>query len=96
MSNQEPEYYWSIPTADIFRQINGLESEGERERQKELGLASSEANLRLTKYGKNVVEAKKKTGSLTLLIFLVVLLDCTFIMSVHDCTPERGYCAKQS
>jgi hypothetical protein len=53
MANQEPEYYWSIPTADIFRQINGLESEGERERQKELGLASSEANLRLAKYGKN-------------------------------------------
>jgi hypothetical protein len=49
MTNQELDYYWGMPTADIFRQVNNLESEEERERLQEVGLSSSEANLRLGK-----------------------------------------------
>lgn len=86
MTNQELEYYWSIPTADIFKQINSLESEEEREQQQELGLSSSEANLRLTKYGKNVVDKKKEKDLLSLLIAqfkspIILLLIFTAILS---------------
>ncbi|MGB7954401.1 MAG: cation-transporting P-type ATPase, partial [Candidatus Nitrosopolaris sp.] len=62
MTNQEPDYYWSIPTADLFRQFdNTITEEGRRRQQQlEVGLTSAEANLRLLKYGKNMVESKKE------------------------------------
>lgn len=68
MKNPELDYYWSMPTADLFREINSCEIVEERDRLQEVGLSSSEANLRLTKYGKNIVEVKKKTDLLSLLI----------------------------
>ena len=69
MTNQEPDYYWSIPTADLFRQFDKtITEEGRRQQQQEAGLTSKEANLRLSKYGKNMVESKKKIDSLSLLI----------------------------
>jgi len=69
LANQEPDYYWSIPTADLFRQINGNTTERERKRQlQEVGLTFTESNLRLSKYGKNLIEEKKKANLLSLLI----------------------------
>ncbi|MGB7954390.1 MAG: cation-transporting P-type ATPase, partial [Candidatus Nitrosopolaris sp.] len=88
MTNQEPDYYWSIPTADLFRQFdNTITEEGRRQQQQqEVGLASTEANLRLIKYGKNMVESKKKTDSLSLLISqfkspIIVIFIFTSILS---------------
>jgi magnesium-transporting ATPase (P-type) len=85
MTNQEPDYYWSIPTADLFQRFNII-TEEEREQKQEVGLTSAEANLRLTKYGKNLVEAKKKTDSLSLLISqfkspIIVIFIFTSILS---------------
>jgi magnesium-transporting ATPase (P-type) len=59
-NNQEQEYYhyWSIPTADL-QQVNNTT---------EAGLTSKEANLRVSKFGKNLVKSKKKTDLLSLLI----------------------------
>jgi len=69
LANQEPDYYCSIPTADLFRQINGNTTERERKRQlQEVGLTFTESNLRLSKYGKNLIEEKKKANLLSLLI----------------------------
>ena len=57
-NNQEQEYYhyWSIPTADLQQVNNTTEA------------ASKEANLRVSKFGKNLVKSKKKTDLLSLLI----------------------------
>ena len=68
MTNQEPDYYWSIPTADLFQRFNNISTQEQIEQQQQVGLTPAEANLRLTKYGKNLVEAKKKTDSISLLI----------------------------
>ena len=87
MTNQEPDY-WSIPTADLFRQFDNTITEGGRrqQQQQEVGLTSTEANLRLLKYGKNMVESKKKTDSLSLLISqfkspIIVIFIFTSILS---------------
>jgi hypothetical protein len=55
MTNQEPEHYWSIPTADLFRQVNNITSQEEEKGQRpqrlqEVGLTTTEANRRLSKY----------------------------------------------
>ena len=67
MTNQEPDHYWSIPTADLFRQVNNITSQEEKGQQpqqlQEVGLTNTEANRRLSKYGKNLVESKRKTDS---------------------------------
>jgi Mg2+-importing ATPase len=69
MTNQEPDYYWSIPTADVLRQFNSIITEQERKQQlQEVGLTSTEANLRLSKYGKKIIEGKNKANLLSLLI----------------------------
>jgi P-type Mg2+ transporter len=69
MTNQELDYYWSIPTADLFRQFDKTSTEEERRQQlQEVGLTSTESNLRLSKYGKNLIEEKKKPNLLSLLI----------------------------
>jgi len=87
MTNQEPDYYWSIPTADLFRQFdNTITEKARRRQQQEVGLTSTEANLRLLKYGKNMVESKKKTDSLSLLISqfkspIIVIFIFTSILS---------------
>jgi len=66
MTNQEPDYYWSIPTTDLFRQME--EEKGQQPQQlQEVGLTYTEANRRLSKYGKNLVDSKRKTDSLSLL-----------------------------
>jgi hypothetical protein len=38
-TNQEPDYYWSIPTADLFQRFNII-TEEEREQKQEVGLDS--------------------------------------------------------
>ena len=86
MTNQEPDYYWSIPIADLFQRLNNITTEEEREQQQEVGLTSAEANLRLSKYGKNLVEAKKNTELLSLLISqfkspIIVIFIFTSILS---------------
>jgi len=82
-NNQEQEYhyFWSIPTTDLLRQFNKTE-----EKQQEAGLTSTEANLKLRKFGKNLVKSKKKTGLLSLLISqfkspIIVIFIFTSILS---------------
>jgi P-type Mg2+ transporter len=90
MTNQEPDYYWSIPTADLFLQVNNITSQEEKGQQlqqlQEVGLTTIEANRRLSKYGKNLVESKKKTDSLSLLLSqfkspIIVIFIFTSILS---------------
>jgi Mg2+-importing ATPase len=64
-NHEEDYFYWSIPTADLLQQFN---NNADREKQQEAGLTSTEANLRLSKYGKNIVKSKKKTNLLSLLV----------------------------
>src|SRR6476661_6349619 len=67
-NNQQEDYsYWSIPVADLIQKLNGTALEKPQE-YKEIGLSSTEANLRLSNYGKNLVKPKKKTDLLSLLI----------------------------
>jgi P-type Mg2+ transporter len=82
-NNQEQEYhyFWSIPTTDLLRQFNKTE-----EKQQEAGLTSTEANLKLRRFGKNLVKSKKKTGLLSLLISqfkspIIVIFIFTSILS---------------
>ena len=63
-NNQEEDYsYWSIPTADLIQELNNTTQE-----YPETGLTSTQANRRLSNYGKNLVKPKKKTDLLSLLI----------------------------
>ena len=60
--------------------------EEDNNNKQEVGLTSTEANLRLLKYGKNMVESKKKTDSLSLLISqfkspIIVIFIFTSILS---------------
>jgi Mg2+-importing ATPase len=65
---QEEDYsYWSIPTADLIQQLNETAWKKPQEYQ-ETGLTSTEANVRLSKYGKNLVKPKKKADLLSLFI----------------------------
>jgi len=67
-NNQEEDYcYWSIPTANLIRQLNDATQEKAQEYQ-EAGLTSTEANLRLSNCGKNLIKPKKKADLLSLLI----------------------------
>ena len=85
-TNQEEDYsYWSIPTANLLQQINDTTKEKPQEYQ-ETGLTSTEANLRLSNYGKNLVKPKKKTDLLSLLISqfkspIIVIFIFTSILS---------------
>lgn len=85
-NNQEEDYsYWSIPTAYLIQELNNTTVEKPQEYQ-EAGLTSTEANLRLSKYGKNLVKSKKKTGLLSLLISqfkspIIVIFIFTSILS---------------
>ncbi|HET7345358.1 MAG TPA: magnesium-translocating P-type ATPase [Nitrososphaeraceae archaeon] len=65
---QEEDYsYWSIPTADLIQQLNETAWKKPQEYE-ETGLTSTEANVRLSKYGKNLVKPKKKADLLSLFI----------------------------
>jgi P-type Mg2+ transporter len=84
-NNQEQEYhyFWSIPTSDLLQQFNNNTAE---EKHQEAGLTSVEANLRLSKFGKNLVKSKKKTGLVSLLISqfkspIIVIFIFTSILS---------------
>jgi Mg2+-importing ATPase len=91
MTNQEPDYFWSIPTADLFRQVSNITTQEEEKGQQpqqlqEVGLTYTEANRRLSKYGKNRVDSKKKTDSLSLLFSqfkspIIVIFIFTSILS---------------
>ena len=66
-TNQEQDYcYWSIPIVDLLQQLNNTTQE--KLEFQETGLTSTEAKLRLSKYGKNLVKSTKKTDLLSLLI----------------------------
>lgn len=59
MTNQEPDHYWSIPTADLFRQVNNITNQEEERGQQpqqlqEVGLTTTTTTTRLSKYGKNL------------------------------------------
>jgi P-type Mg2+ transporter len=84
-NNQEQEYhyFWSIPTSELLQQFNNTAEE----EQQEAGLTYVEANLRLSKFGKNLVKkSKKKTGLISLLISqfkspIIVIFIFTSILS---------------
>ncbi|HET7390857.1 MAG TPA: magnesium-translocating P-type ATPase [Nitrososphaeraceae archaeon] len=85
-NNQEQEYhyFWSIPTSELLQQFNNNSTA--EEEQQEAGLTSVEANLRLSKFGKNLVKSKKKTGLISLLISqfkspIIVIFIFTSILS---------------
>jgi len=85
-NNQEQEYhyFWSIPTSELLQQFNNNNTA--EEEQQEAGLTSVEANLRLSKFGKNLVKSKKKTGLISLLISqfkspIIVIFIFTSILS---------------
>jgi P-type Mg2+ transporter len=59
-------HYWSIPTVNLLQQFNNTSEE--KQQHQEIGLTSAEANLRVSKYGKNLVRPKKKTDLLSLLL----------------------------
>lgn len=66
-NDQKQDYsYWSIPTADLLQQL--ITTAQKLKEYQEAGLTSTEANLRLTKYGKNLVKSTKKTDLLSLLV----------------------------
>src|SRR6478672_5846196 len=79
---QEYHYFWSIPTSELLQQFNNNTAE----EQQEAGLTSVESNLRLSKFGKNLVKSKKKTGLISLLISqfkspIIVIFIFTSILS---------------
>jgi P-type Mg2+ transporter len=86
-TNQQQDYsYWSIPTIDLFQQLNNNATQEEPLEYQETGLTSTEANLRLSKYGKNIVKPKKKIDSLSLFISqfkspIIVIFIFTSILS---------------
>jgi P-type Mg2+ transporter len=59
-------HYWSIPTANLLQQFNNTSEE--KQQHQDIGLTSAEVNLRVSKYGKNLVKPKKKTDLLSLLL----------------------------
>ncbi len=96
--NQEKDYYrcyWSIPVADLLKRFdsnNGTLSKKEGSQKQlveyqEHGLDSIEANLRLSKYGKNTIKSKKKTATLSSLLIsqfkspIIVIFIFTSILS---------------
>jgi P-type Mg2+ transporter len=70
--NQEFRYhYWTFPTAALLQEFsnnNNKSTEQKPHEYQESGLSSAEANLRLSKYGKNLVKSTKNTDLLSLLI----------------------------
>jgi Mg2+-importing ATPase len=87
-ANQEEDYsYWSISTTDIIQELNNNNTTVEKPQEyQETGLTSTEANLRLSNYGKNLVKPKKKTDLLSLLISqfkspIIVIFIFTSILS---------------
>ena len=68
MTIEELDYYWSVPTANLFEHLNNnAATKQDREQRQVTGLTSKEANFRLSKYGKNLVEKRKKANLLLLL-----------------------------
>ena len=65
-TNPEQDYsYWSMSTPDLLRQFNENQ---EPQQYQQTGLTAAEANLRLSKYGKNLLKSKRETNSISLLI----------------------------
>jgi P-type Mg2+ transporter len=70
--NQEFRYpYWTFPTAALLQEFcnnNNTTTEQKSHEYQESSLSSAEANLRLSKCGKNLVKSTKNTDLLSLLI----------------------------
>jgi P-type Mg2+ transporter len=71
-NNQEFRYpYWSLPTASLVEEscnnYTTIEQKDPQEYEKS-GLSSEEANLRLSKYGRNLIKSTKSVDLLSLLI----------------------------
>jgi Mg2+-importing ATPase len=58
MLNQLPLEFWSISVTEMLQKLN----------TKKEGLSSSDANIRLSQYGSNLIKPKKRTDVFTLLI----------------------------
>ena len=56
--NQPPSAFWSVPAAEMLQQLGTTTT----------GLSSDEAGQRLTRYGSNVLNPKKRSNDLTLLL----------------------------
>jgi Mg2+-importing ATPase len=65
-SGPEQDYsYWCMSIPDLLRQFNENQ---EPQQYQQTGLTAAEANLRLSKYGKNLLKSKRETNSISLLI----------------------------
>ena len=65
-TNPEQDYsYWSMSIPDLLRQFNKNQ---EPQQYQQTGLTAAEANLRLSKYDKNLLKSKRETNSISLLI----------------------------
>jgi P-type Mg2+ transporter len=93
MTNHEHNYYhyWSIPTANLLQQFNNTSEEKQQHQDK--GLTSAEVNLRVSKYGKNLVKPKKKTDLFSLLLSqfkspIIIIFIFTSVISFFLGQPE--------
>jgi Mg2+-importing ATPase len=65
-TSPEQDYsYWSMSIPDLLRQFNKNQKP---QQYQQTGLTTAEANLRLSKYGKNLLKSKRETNSISLLI----------------------------
>ena len=65
-TSPEQDYsYWSMSIPDLLRQFNENQ---EPQQYQQTGLTAAEANLRLSKYGKNLLKSKREANSISLLI----------------------------
>ena len=79
--NQQKTEFWSIPASDLLQQLQTTPQ----------GLSSREAQSRLELYGSNLLKAKKRTDSLTLLlnqykspIIVILLFAAGLSFFLHD------------
>jgi Mg2+-importing ATPase len=79
--NEMPAEFWAVPATEALRQLGATPQ----------GLASAGAADRLARFGPNVLQARKRTGELTLLIgqfksplILILLFAAGLSFFLHD------------
>src|SRR5512135_2860905 len=79
--SQRPPGFWSVPAAELLRQLRSTPE----------GLSGEEARQRLARYGANLLKARKKSDSFTLLlsqfkspIILILLFATGMSFFLHD------------
>lgn len=79
--NQDPSAFWSIPTAELLHQLRTTSE----------GMTNAEARQRSTRYGLNLLKARRRTNTLTLLlsqfespIILILIFASILSFFLHD------------